>query len=80
MSKASLVIFTRRIFSGDLFGEKIVFGVAYACIGVWGLIAVLLSSAGCHPDQVLIAEQNAVCSANVSVNHTHPELVNEALT
>ena len=35
--------------------------------GIYGVCAVLLSSAGCYPDQALVPEVNAVCDANVRI-------------
>lgn len=67
VSKASVLIFTRRIFSGDLNHEKICFQAAYALVALFGVSAVLLSSAGCQPKLALDATHDLVCSLNVSI-------------
>ncbi|KAK4551638.1 hypothetical protein LTR86_011012 [Recurvomyces mirabilis] len=64
--KASVLVFTRRIFSGNLNKERFFFGSGYMLVGIWGVAAVLLSSAGCDPNESLVAEENAVCSANAT--------------
>ncbi|KJX99137.1 hypothetical protein TI39_contig372g00002 [Zymoseptoria brevis] len=64
LSKLSILIFTRRIFAGDIHKENIIFGVAYAITILYGVAGVLLSSAGCRPEEALIARVNAVCDAN----------------
>ncbi|KAF2172081.1 hypothetical protein M409DRAFT_17324 [Zasmidium cellare ATCC 36951] len=64
LSKMSILVFTRRIFVGDFYKENIFFGIAYAFTVIYGILAVLLSSAGCHPTQVLTANVNAVCNGN----------------
>ena len=66
LSKVSVISFTRRIFSGDMYGERYIFGVGYAVTAGWGVMAVLVSSIGCHPLQSLVAAENALCDSNVS--------------
>lgn len=66
LSKVSVLSFSRRIFNGDLHAEKIIFSVALALTVAWFILAILLSSAGCTPKNILIAQENALCSANVS--------------
>lgn len=53
--------------------ENIFFGVSYALTALYGILAVLLSSAGCRPDDSLIASVNAVCDGNVSVQRSAHE-------
>ena len=48
-----------------MYKEKISFGVAYGLAAVYGLCGVLLSSAGCRPNQALALGADAVCDANV---------------
>lgn len=43
--------------------------MAYAFAAVHTLCSVLLSSAGCYPQQSLTPEVNAVCDANVSAQY-----------
>lgn len=65
LAKLSILVFTRRIFAGDIHKENIFFGVAYAINVIYGVLGVLLSSAGCQPKDSLIASVDAVCDANV---------------
>lgn len=67
LSKVSVLAFTRRIFSGDIYKENIFFAVAYVLVAVYGICSVLLSSAGCHPALALMLGVDAVCDANVGV-------------
>ncbi|KAK4508257.1 hypothetical protein PRZ48_001995 [Zasmidium cellare] len=60
----SILVFTRRIFVGDFYRESVFFAIAYVFTGIYGILAILLSSAGCHPTQVLTANVNAVCNGN----------------
>jgi len=64
LSKLSVLVFTRRIFTGNFYGERIMFAVAYALVAVYGVLAVVLSSAGCRPGESLVAQPNAVCDNN----------------
>lgn len=85
MSKLSILIFTRRIFAGDIYKyvsarsngeashtyphfhrENIIFGVAYGVCILYGVLGILLSSAGCRPQEALVASVDAVCDANVA--------------
>lgn len=65
LAKLSILVFTRRIFAGDIYKENIFFGVAYAINVIYGVLGVLLSSAGCRPEDTLTASVDAVCDANV---------------
>lgn len=65
LAKLSILVFTRRIFAGDIYKENILFGAAYALTAIYGVLGVLLSSAGCRPADTLIASVDAVCDANV---------------
>ena len=65
-SKVSVLVFTRRIFSGNINKEKIIFGIGYGLTAVYGVCAILLSSASCDPERALVPKSNAVCAANVS--------------
>jgi len=51
-----------------MYGEKYIFGVTFAITTGWGVMAVLASSVDCHPTQSLVASENAMCSANVSLS------------
>ncbi|QIW95586.1 hypothetical protein AMS68_001104 [Peltaster fructicola] len=64
LSKISVLAFARRIFSGNIYFEKPIFGAALAMSIIWGVLAATLSSAGCTPVQVLTAQQDAVCPSN----------------
>lgn len=66
LGKLSVLVFTRRIFSGNIYKEKVFFAVAYFFTGLYGIGGVLLSSAGCRPDQALALGINTVCNANVN--------------
>jgi len=65
VTKFSVLIFTRRIFSGNLYHEKSCFEAAYIFVAMYGVVAVLLSSAGCHAHLTLVPMENLVCTANV---------------
>ncbi|KAK3713083.1 hypothetical protein LTR37_008768 [Vermiconidia calcicola] len=65
-SKTSIIMFTRRIFTGDLNKENVFFATAYAITALYGVCGVLLSSAGCRPEQSLVTDANAVCDANIA--------------
>jgi len=66
LSKLSILVFTRRIFAGDIYKENIIFGISYGVCILYGILGILLSSAGCRPEQALVASVNAVCDANVA--------------
>ncbi|EME48539.1 hypothetical protein DOTSEDRAFT_118977 [Dothistroma septosporum NZE10] len=66
LSKLSILAFTRRIFTGDIYRENVLFGVAYVLTVIYGLAAVLLSSAGCRPGHALVASVDAVCNSNTA--------------
>ncbi|KXT02841.1 hypothetical protein AC578_5384 [Pseudocercospora eumusae] len=66
LAKLSMLIFTRRIFAGDIYRENIFFGVSYSVVILYGLLAILLSSAGCHPTETLATRTDAVCNANTA--------------
>ncbi|KAF7186246.1 hypothetical protein HII31_12321 [Pseudocercospora fuligena] len=66
LAKLSMLIFTRRIFAGDIYRENIFFGVSYGFVILYGLLAILLSSAGCHPTETLAPSTDAVCNANTA--------------
>lgn len=61
----SLLIFIRRIFSGNFYKEHRCFGLAFAVTSLYGVLGVLLSSAGCRPQEALAAKTDAVCHGNV---------------
>lgn len=65
LAKLSILVFTRRIFAGDIYKESVFFGVSYAVTIVYGVLGVLLSSAGCRPADSLTPSVNAVCDFNV---------------
>lgn len=67
ISKLSVLIFTRRIFSGNLDNERMWFLAAYTSVILYGVCAVMLSSAACRPQLTLLAGRNLVCEANVSM-------------
>ena len=67
LSKVSVLVFTRQIFSGNIRNEKLCFAIAYSIISIYGVGAVLLTSAGCNPKKSLIPEMDAVCHSNVSI-------------
>lgn len=46
--------------------ETIIFGVAYGICILYGVLGVLLSSAGCRPEEALVASVDAVCNANIA--------------
>ncbi|KAI5370327.1 hypothetical protein Slin15195_G012050 [Septoria linicola] len=66
LAKLSILVFTRRIFAGDIYKENIFFGVSYAFTIAYGVLGVLLSSAGCRPQESLVASVDAVCDANAA--------------
>jgi hypothetical protein len=66
-TKFSLLVFARRIFSGNFDHEKRCFSIAYATTALYGVGALVLSSAGYHPRLTLVSEIDAVCKGNVSL-------------
>lgn len=64
--KLSLIIFTRRIFSGDFNHEKRCFGIATSLITLYGIASLCLSSVGCHPRQSIDSSLHASCGGTVS--------------
>jgi hypothetical protein len=77
LSKASVLIFTRRIFSGNFDGERAAFQIAYAAVALYGACAVTLSSANCHPGNTLYSSRDFACKANVREPSTsrNPQLL-----
>ncbi|PPJ53915.1 hypothetical protein CBER1_04636 [Cercospora berteroae] len=66
LAKLSILVFTRRIFAGDIYKESVFFGVSYAATIIYGVLGVLLSSAGCRPADSLTPSVNAVCDFNTA--------------
>lgn len=68
LSKVSVLLFTRSIFSATFAGgAKKYFAAAHALVAVYGIASILLSSAGCDPHKVLVDRPSAVCSGNASL-------------
>jgi hypothetical protein len=55
----------REPYADSLCHRRIIFAIAYAITGIYGVGSVLLSSVGCRPTGVLVAAPNAVCDSNV---------------
>ncbi|KAK5173808.1 uncharacterized protein LTR77_002489 [Saxophila tyrrhenica] len=64
-AKVSLLIFTRRIFSGNFHHEKRCFAFAYTLTAIYGIVAVTASSAGCRPRRSLRYGDGAMCPGAV---------------
>ncbi|KAK5007052.1 hypothetical protein LTR28_005736 [Elasticomyces elasticus] len=80
LAKVSTLAFTRRIFSGNLYKEKLLFAATLGFIVFWGVLAVLLSSAACTPSAILLGQENTVCAANVRLDITKHVITGLALT
>jgi hypothetical protein len=70
LAKLSVVVFSRKIFSGDLNHERLLFSMASVAIILAGLGSVLAASIGCHSRQYLLSEERLVCPATVSQDCT----------
>ncbi|KAK1068624.1 hypothetical protein LTR74_005495 [Friedmanniomyces endolithicus] len=66
LSKVSMVAFTRRIFSGNLYGESLACWLAFVATGGFGVVALLVSAVGCHPVQSLSGGSSALCRKQVA--------------
>lgn len=66
LAKSSVVVFTRRLFSGDKKHEKPIFAVAFAATGTSGLAAVLIASVGCSAESIVEGNGASGCSGLVS--------------
>lgn len=67
IGKISVLIFTRRIFSGNFWHERLLFQAAHTAVLLYGVCAVMLSSAGCHPRLTLLTARDLVCDSNVDL-------------
>ena len=65
LSKVSIALFTRKMFSGDLNHESPISGVYFAVLGVAGVVSVVISSAGCRTSYLLASRDSLFCPANV---------------
>jgi len=65
LSKISMMLFIRKVFSGNMHHEKSIFRVAFAVCIIGCIASTLAISISCRPLQMLVAKENAVCSANV---------------
>ncbi|KAK1059879.1 hypothetical protein LTR74_012295 [Friedmanniomyces endolithicus] len=66
LSKVSMVAFTRRIFSGNLYGESLACWIAFVATGGFGVVALLVSAVGCHPSQSLSSGSSELCRKQVA--------------
>ncbi len=62
-----MVAFTRRIFSGNLYGESVACWIAFVATGGFGVVALLVSAAGCHPSQSLSGGSSELCRNQVGL-------------
>ena len=65
LAKFSVALFTRRLFSGDMNHERLVFAIAFATLLTSGLAAVLTSSIGCNPGLLLGSEHSGCQKVDV---------------
>ncbi|KAK0292108.1 hypothetical protein LTR91_000102 [Friedmanniomyces endolithicus] len=61
-----MVAFTRRIFSGNLYGESLACWVSFLATGGFGVVALLASAVGCHPSQSLSSGSSELCRNQVA--------------
>ncbi|KAK5761040.1 hypothetical protein LTS12_008888 [Elasticomyces elasticus] len=66
LAKLSIVLFSHRIFSGNLSHERIIFVTVYAIIGVGGIASMVAVSIDCHPSHYLLGQDGVACSSNTA--------------
>ncbi|KAK0786560.1 hypothetical protein LTS02_012923 [Friedmanniomyces endolithicus] len=62
-----MVAFTRRIFSGNLYGESLACWIAFVATGGYGVVALLVSAVDCHPSQALSSGSSELCRKQVGL-------------
>jgi hypothetical protein len=65
LSKLSIILFCRKVFSGDLRHERTVFAICYSVVTITGVASLLDVAAGCRPANFLLGDGDRVCSNNV---------------
>lgn len=65
LAKASLAIFTRRLFSGDMNHERPIFAFAFGVTALTGLAAVLINSVKCSAASLVVGGDATGCSGLV---------------
>jgi len=66
LAKISVIVFSRKVFSGDLNHQTIFFTTAYVVVAAGGLASILAASVGCHGESYLLSTENLACEATVS--------------
>ncbi|KAK5735071.1 hypothetical protein LTR17_008407 [Elasticomyces elasticus] len=66
LAKLSIVLFSHRIFSGNLNHERIIFATVYGIIGVGGIASIVAVSVDCHPSHYLLGQDGVACSSNTA--------------
>lgn len=65
LAKLSIVVFSHRIFSGNLNHEAAIFATVYGIVGVSGIASIIAASVDCHPSYYLLSQDGIACSSNV---------------
>ncbi|TKA27887.1 hypothetical protein B0A54_16929 [Friedmanniomyces endolithicus] len=60
----SIVVFSHRIFSGNLNHEAAIFATVYGIVGVSGIASIIAASVDCHPSYYLLSQDGIACSSN----------------
>ncbi|KAK3642940.1 hypothetical protein LTR56_010537 [Elasticomyces elasticus] len=66
LAKLSIVLFSHRIFSGNLSHERMIFATVYGIIGVGGTASIVAVSVDCHPSHYLLGQDGVACSSNTA--------------
>ncbi|KAK5677177.1 hypothetical protein LTS10_010366 [Elasticomyces elasticus] len=66
LAKLSIVLFSHRIFSGNLSHERTIFATVYGIIGVGGIASMVAVTVDCHPSHYLLGQDGVACSSNTA--------------
>ncbi|KAK5739631.1 hypothetical protein LTR17_005115 [Elasticomyces elasticus] len=66
LAKLSIVLFSHRIFSGNLSHERVIFATVYGIIGIGGIASIVAVSVDCHPSHYLLGQDGVACSSNTA--------------
>ena len=65
VGKISTVTFTRRVFSGNLNRERLLFAISVVVPVFCGLVSVLITSVNCRSLYILSSKEQSLCSGGV---------------
>jgi hypothetical protein len=66
LAKLSVVIFSRKVFSGTLNHETMIFAIVYGIVGLGAVGSIISVSAVCHPAHYVFGHKRLACTENVS--------------